>query len=279
LSESTQTANGLPDAVLWPPERVIGRWPWIVLGGIAGALVALALSTSRTPVYDASAAMEIGIDYPRTAPLDLLAENRVLDRVAALVTSDDTLALVADRLDTLHGPQPAWSTPAALRSHVRLDRKAATWEYVGYADTPDAAAAIADAWLDVSLSELDEAMAHAWETLKVQSAVAVLACSGMSTGATADSFWECLATGPVLTEQQVSALREELALSRGILPIVSYHKVRAATASEAPVVWDRGPLVVGGAVAGMAAGVVLALVVLPAARQTRGRREQAAVDG
>lgn len=277
--ETAAPPNNPSDSVSLRPDRLIGRWSWIAIAGLAGALLALALSTTRAPIYQASAAMAIGVDYPRTEPLDLLAENRILDRVAALITSDTTLALVADRLDARFGPELAWSTPAALRAHVRLDRKAATWEFVGIADRPDVAADIAQIWLEVSLAELDEAMDHAWESLKRQTAPIALACSELSEGASSESFWECLATGPVLTDEQVSELRSELALSRGVLPVVSYQAVRGAVASETPVVWSRIPLVVGGAVAGMTVGVVLAWVVGPVGRSPRRRGGKAASGG
>ena len=271
--------NNPSDSVSCRADRLIGRWSWIAIAGLAGALLALVLSATRAPIYQASAAMAIGVDYPRTVPLDLLAENRILDRVAALITSDATLALVADRLEARYGSEPAWSTPAALRAHIRLDRKAATWEYVGIADDPQVAADIAEVWSEVSLAELDEAMDHAWESLKRQTAVIALACSELSQGGSSDSFWECLATGPVLTDDQVSELRSELALSRGVLPVVSYQSVRAAVASRTPVVWSRVPLVAGGAVAGMTVGIVLALVVRPMGRVPRRRGGKAASGG
>ena len=131
------------------------------------------------------------------------------------------------------------------------------------------AALIANTWLDVSQSELDEAMDHAWQALRLQSSVIVLACSEMSEGASSDFFWECLATGPVLDEARVEVLRQELELSRGVAPIVSYGSVQAAVANSLPVVWDRAPLVAGGALAGMIVGAVLALAVPRRPRPSR----------
>jgi hypothetical protein len=270
--ETADSPNDSTDSFDWRPDRLIRRWLWVAAGGVAGALLALVLSACLAPIYEASASLALGIDYPRTAPLDELSEIRVLDRVAALVTSDATLALVAQELQDRHGSQAAWSSAAELRKHTRLDRKAA-WDFVGIAEDPEDSARIANAWMDVSRSEINEAMDHAWQTLRLQSAVIVLACSEMSEGASSDFFWECLATGPVLDEAQVEALRQELEQSRGVTPIISYEPVQAAVADTSPVVWDRAPLVAGGALAGMVVGAVLALAVPrrpTAARSARG---------
>jgi hypothetical protein len=256
---NTESPMASPEIAGWRPDRLIRLWYWVAIAGFAGALLALALSTTRAPIYEASAEMAVGVDYPRTAPLDLLAENRVLDRVAALVTSDATLALVADRLKSLHGPQAAWSSPPELRPHTRLDRKASAWNFVGIAESPEDSARIANAWMDVTRAELDEAMGHAWQSLQLQSSVIVLACSEISEGASSDFFWECLASGPVLDNSKVERLRREIELSRGVLPIVSYEPTRRAVPDPSPILWDRPPLIVGGALAGMIVGGLLVL--------------------
>ena len=248
-----------PQTADFRPDRLIGRWYFVAVAGVLCGLAALALSAARPQVYEAAAVLAVGIDYPRAAPLDELSENRVLDRAAALVSSDTTLTLVAEELQRRHGPLAAWSSPVEVRAHTRLDRKAAAWEFVGIAGDPEAAADIANAWLHVSVTDLDAAMDHAWQALRLQSQVIVLACSEMSMGASSDFFWECLATGPVLDEGDVEALRHELELSRGVAPIISYQPVQAAIPSSSPVVWDRAPLVAGGALAGIILGALLVL--------------------
>lgn len=264
------TANNSPsepsEPGVWWPDRMIHRWILLVMGGMVGGLFALALSTTRTPQYEAAAVLQIGVDYPRVVELDEVPENRVLDRVAALIASDTTIALTARDLQDRYGQDPAWSSAAELRSHVRLDRKTSAWNLVGIAETPETAARIADAWMDVSKSELDQAMDHAWEALRLQSSAIILACSQVSQGASTEFFWQCLATGPNLDPAQTAALRREIGLSRGVTPILSYEPIRKAVPASSPVVWARAPLIVGGAVAGIILGVFLA-VLLPSNRK------------
>lgn len=214
---NTESPMASPEIAGWRPDRVIRHWHWVATAGIAGALLALALATTRPPVYESAAVLAIGLDYPRTALLDELSENRVLDRIAALAVSDATIELVARQLQEGNSPQVAWSSPAELRRHTRLDRKASAWNFVGIAETPEDSALIANAWMEVTRAELDEAMGHAWQSLQLQSAVIVLACSEMSEGASSDFFWECLATGPVLDESRVAQLRREIELRKSVV--------------------------------------------------------------
>jgi hypothetical protein len=268
--EALLTANNSPsepsESGVWWPDRLIRRWVLLVIGGVVGGLFALALSTTRPPQYEAEAVLQIGVDYPRVVELDELPENRVLDRAAALIASDTTIALTTDRLQARYGQDPAWSSAAELRSHTRIDRETSAWGLVGIAETPEAAARIADAWLEVTQAELDQAMDHAWEALRLQSAAIILACSELSQGDSTDFFWQCIATGPNLDPARTAALRREIELSRGVSPILSYEPVRRAVPASSPVVWARAPLIVGGAVAGIILGGFLA-VVLPSTRK------------
>jgi len=246
-----------PRQTPWVPTRLIQRWPLIALAGLAGALVALLLSQARAPEYESSAALGVSIDYGRTVPLELIVEDRVLSRVAELITSDRTLSLLTYSLQSAYGVDPAWTTAAELRRHIRLDRKLAEWELVGIANDPERASEIANAWIEVSLSELDQAMTHAWNALRLQSAAIVVACSEMAEGAPTEFFWLCLAAGPELSEDRVTELRSEISLSRGVLPSISYEPLQAAVPEPTPIVWDRGVLILAGALAGMVVGVIV----------------------
>ena len=166
----TDPMSPAPDMPPWRPRQLVRRWPWIVLAGLAGALIGLLLSQTRPPQYESSAVMAVGIDYGRTAPLELIVEDRVLSQVAALITSDRTLTLLSETLRGDMGDDPAWSDPAELRRHVRLDRKLAEWHLAAISEDPRTASQVANAWMEVSLAELDEAMDHAWEAQRLQSA-------------------------------------------------------------------------------------------------------------
>jgi hypothetical protein len=135
---------------------------------------------------------------------------------------------------------------------------AGSWKLVGIAADPQAAARLADAWLEVSLGELDEAMLHAWRALELQSAPIVVACSEMAHGAPVEFLWECLAAAPSPGPTVVAELRREIELSRGVLPVLSYTAQRRAEPPGSPVVWARGPLMGGGALFGVLLGFAAA---------------------
>lgn len=247
-------------------RRIIRRWTWITLGGIAGALLAAIFAQTRPPVYEASAVLAVNLDYPRLVPLDLIVEDRLLNRVARVLTSDQTLDLVAAQLTGVFGESRAWSTRDELRRHLRLDTKLADWNLIGISEDPVEAAVLANTWAEVSLAVLDAAYDHAWAALALQEAPLVISCSELATGAPVSFFWECLTVGTRQSAEETEALRAELRLSRGVTPGLTYEAAEAAIVPGEPVVWSRGPLILSGMLLGLILGTVLAASMRPRGR-------------
>lgn len=239
-------------------ERLVLRWPVIFLAGLGGALLAMALGLALPPRYEASASLGISIDYGRTPPLELIVEDRALNRAAGLVTSAATIDRVGNSLEARFGENPAWSSRSALKGSMRVDSILAEWRLVVAGRDPEIAATIANVWAEIGLDELETASDHAWEALRIQSAPIVVACSELLVGASLESYWQCLAAGPNLTADQVSRLQEETRLSRGVLPILSFELLDEASPPQEPVAWSRTPLVVSGMLIGLGLGAVLA---------------------
>jgi len=247
--------------------RLIRRWTWIVVAGLAGALLALAAATLVPPVYESYAELGVSLDYGRTPPLDLIVEDRVLGRVSSYLLSSEVLGAVRQDLMDRQGNQAEWTDLAALRRHVRLDAVLAQWRLTGISRDPQRAADIANAWAAESLKALEAASAHAWQALNLQRAPVTVACAEVSTGNSLDFFWQCLAVGGGLQPEEVVALQRHVQLSHGILPIVSYAPLSQARPPERPVLWRRSTLVASGTLAGLLVGVLVAGLTAP----SRGR--------
>lgn len=237
-------------------DRIVDRWPWVFLAGILGGILALALSLMLRPVYEASASIGVSIDYGRIPPLALVVEDRVLRRAADLLTSTSTVERVRRTLVERFGEDPAWASSAELRRQMRVDAMLSEWKLVATGTDPELAAAIANAWAEVGLDELESASGHAWEAMRIQSAPIVVACAELVVGAPLETLWECLGAGPPLTPDAVSRLREEVRLSHGVLPILSFELAGWASQPTSPVVWNRTQLVVTGMVVGLMAGAL-----------------------
>jgi uncharacterized protein involved in exopolysaccharide biosynthesis len=224
-----------------------------------GAVGAFIFSLLVPPRYEAAAAVAVSVDYTRTEPLELVVEDRALDRVWQLAVSDESIQQAAQQLGAKLGPGEAWASGESLRAHTRLDARLSRWEFIGIHRDPSLSAEIANAWMDTVVERLDEAYDHAWEAALLQGAVFDVTCLGSQDGNPEASLWECVAVGPEITPDQVQRLREEIEASHGILPIFSYEIVEWATPPTKAVLWPRGLLLLAGTMSGFLIGVLLTI--------------------
>jgi len=235
--------------------RSLKRWPVILGIGLLGALAGYIFSLLRPPLYQAEVVLGININYGVTEPLELVVEDRALNRVAAIIESDSTLVRVLSQLPEPLWLERGWSEPADLRKSLRLDRRLAEWELVAIDQDPEVAAIMSQAWAEAVLFVLDEASEHAWRAVALMGENPFLvACVKVPApeGSLDPFIWDC-AIEPVDLDPNAlaGALRTELALSHGLLPNISYEVLRDVNVPSKPVVWARGPLILSGAFAGL----------------------------
>lgn len=251
----TDPPLGLGQALsAWP-----ARWPVLLIWSVLGGALGLAFSALRPAVYEAEAVLAVSIDYGRTAPLELIVEDRLLDRVWAYLTSDMVLTDTLERMRDGEGSDLPWGTPAELRKNARLEARLSRWTFIGSHSDPNVAATIANAWAESAQEALSEALDHAWRAVELQEGVFFPNCLQILHGPTKEELWECFSRGARVGPQQVAALREEINAAHGVSPMVSYSFVDRAFPPASPVIRDRGWLVLSGTFAGLliAAGHVM----------------------
>jgi len=247
-------------------RRTLQRWPWISLAAVAGGILGLIASLGRAPVYRSSAVIEIGVDYNRTAPMRELTMEQAFDRVRALLLADATLAGAIGQ----SGAEGRIDV-SEMRSRIRLAHRLDGWELVVDGEDPVESAALANAWAEVGVGRIEEAMTHALRAAAWQWALYQASCKLVPDEAEPPAaLWVCQSD---VTEGDPaslpSSLLVEASLSHGILPVFTYSWVQHATVPSTPIVWDRGGLVLGGAVAGGASGFAWAVLdPRPPARRT-----------
>lgn len=233
----------------------------LLLGAVLGAVVGLAYSWLRPPLYEATAAMNVQIQYGNTANLALVVEDRVLSTVAQLIVSDSTLDTVLDRLPDELRDSRGWDSAASLRTSLRLDRLLSRWELIVMDSDPAVAAAVAGEWSEAAIGALEDAQAHAWRAAALLDGRFDVSCSHVEQPDSAGvTNWVCSASGLGLPSEALTGeLQSEIALSRGVLPSLTYTKLEDPTPPPEPVLWARGTLVGVGAAIGLllALGVVL----------------------
>jgi len=238
-------------------RRTLRRWPWISLATVVGGILGLIASLGRGPVYRSSAVIEIGVDYNRTAPMRELTMEQAFDRVRALLLADETLAGAIRQ----SGAEGRIDVPE-MRSRIRLAHRLDGWELFVDGEDPVESAALANAWAEVAVGRIEEAMAHALRVAEWQWALYQASCKLVpDNAAPSTALWVCQSD---VTEGDPaslpSSLLVEASLSHGILPIFTYSWVQHASVPSTPILWDRGALVLGGAVAGGGSGFAWAVL-------------------
>ncbi len=244
-------------------RRLRGAWRRLILSGLAGGAVGLAISFVRPPVFEARAVVGVSIQYGVTEPLELIVEDRALNRVEALMEADDTLqATLAALPQGVKAPR-GWKTAADFRDSTRVDRKLSEWHLVVIDRDPAVAAQAAQVWAETAIQAVRQAQSHAWRAIGLMSGPIAVDCERLPTPApdTDAEGLRCKAVPLDLPPEVLDGrLQQELALSRGILPTIVVELLQEPVRPTEPVLWARGWLVLGGALAGLTLAAAAAII-------------------
>jgi hypothetical protein len=238
--------------------KALRRWPLIIGIGLIGAALGFVLSLILQPCYEAKATIAVNIQYGVTEPLELVVEDRALNRVAAILQSDIVLKQALESMEESVRLERGWLEPADLWRSIRLDRRLAEWDLVGIDPDPVAATNLAQSWSEAALSVLDEASEHAWRALALMADNPFKVGCVPSSDSDNDSEiieWVCCVQPDDLDSDALSdELKEEINLSRGMLPNISYELVKEVRLPTAPVIWSRGSFILSGGFIGLIFG-------------------------
>lgn len=236
-------------------RRIFQGWSIILLLGLLGAAVGFGFSLFRSPIYQAEALLGVNINYGVSEELALVVEDRALSRLDTLVMADSTLEKVLDFLPQGSRDARQWVSPADLRSALRLDKRLATWALAVLDTDPDFAATVAESWAEMTLEAFDEANEHAWNAARLLGGSFVVQCEELIEEGEATDYYECVAFPQgVNTEDLTTQLETEVALSRGVLPNISYELLQRPHPPGDPILWHRGWLILAGTILGVVVG-------------------------
>jgi hypothetical protein len=229
-------------------KRAMERWNRILLAACLGGLIGLGLSFLRTPVYEATAILGIGIDYSRALPLDDDAEGHAYSRVRDLLLSEDAILPVLLPDDRERTDALVDEVVRDFRSRIRLDQIGTRWELTVFDQSPEEASLAANVWAEKALALLTEAQQHAVRAIDLQSSFYRISCR-LEAGqdSTDRAVLVCDALEPTVNPDDLTeGLIQEVNLSRGILPALSASFVTRATTSADPIIGGRGILILAG---------------------------------
>ena len=135
------------------------------------------------------------------------------------------------------------------------------WELGVRAESPGAAARLANAWATASVDALQTAVGHAWRAADLQSKWFITGCELQPAATPAlPAAWACAAAPEEYDpEQALTEIEQEAILSRGILPAMSFTMLQEAEPPGEALAGSRGMSVLAGLLAGGVVGVIAAL--------------------
>jgi hypothetical protein len=229
------------------------QWRMLVLSMVVGGLLGLFVAMIRPPRYLATGVLDVGIDFNRTHSLSRIAQQHALERVRALLLSDEILdatVIAIQQRDPAIDFDGIWD----LRSRIKLGEIGSQWTMSAVDENPETAVIIASSWVEVSLEAIDSALRHAVRAADIQNDYYSLGCKLIAAPETEMALWQCQGSekDPVQLE---AALREEAARAHGLLPAMSFSLISDVGDSVPKVTAGRGTWIL----MGMFTGFVLSL--------------------
>jgi uncharacterized protein involved in exopolysaccharide biosynthesis len=245
--------------------HTLRRWPMLLIIALLGALLGLASSAVQKPRYEAKAMMGVSIQYGVIEELELVVEDRALNRVALVILADSTLSQVFSGIPQDLRQKLGWQETGDLRQILRLDRGLSDWGFVAVHQDPELAAMVSSLWMETSLTILQKAQDHAWQAVALMGDEPFqLLCDQeqLSADPVDTNEWQCELEPVSLSEEALAGqLRTEIELSRGILPVFSFEALHTAEIPQKSVMYHRGILVLSGAFLGFFIGIGIVLLL------------------
>lgn len=236
--------------------QMVRSWWLVAACMLLGAAAGWGVGRVQAPVYEAAAEISVSIDFTRTGALTDTEEDFAVGVVGDLIQSDAVFEEVFQQAQAVNGEL----NREALRQSLGADRYFNIWRMRARDESPQQAAALANAWGQAAYSALSKAVGHAqaasqWETYLD----GLTGCVGQSVGVEPAPA-QC---GPwELDELQNEIqrvgqlLRAEKDAAQGIVPWSAYSEVRLAEVPSSPARGMTAVLMVCGALLGALVGTL-----------------------
>ena len=241
-------------------EKTISKWRLLFLAMLAGGIAAYGAAGLFPARYEAVAQVTTNIDYSIAPEIDDHMEDRAINEVGWLMVSYPVLSNVLETVKE----QGMEITYQDIMDHFTVERIDDLWTLRVTGSDPEAAAFLANVWVDEAYTQLDAASEHAQAASALRAYIYSLKnCldalpdqSGNFALCTVDNVDKITKELTIKTKQ----LNEELELSRAIHPAQRYALVSHALTPTEPTFHVQGVLVLNGALLGLIFAVVYLLM-------------------
>ncbi|MEA4906566.1 MAG: hypothetical protein GYA17_21345 [Chloroflexi bacterium] len=244
-------------------ERMLRSWWLVALCMIAGGGIGWGIHQAQPPVYETAAVISTSIDFGRTGLLSDVEQDNAIGVLGDLIGSTQTLQEVAAAAGQAGIPLDL----AQLEVMTSLERQNYLYLLRVRSDDPQAAAEVANLWVEQAVRDLTTAYDHAVRAdglLRymdaLQSCLEHMAAAGpveaqCSRTGLAEILADLDATGRQATAEKLAA--------RGLHPAVTFSLAQTAGVPAQPVLYSRGQMVLAGALVGLLVSLVLVYIDFP----------------
>jgi len=240
--------------------RTLRYWKLVILMMVVGGLAAYLVHLVQPPLYEAQASISFAFNVNRFGVLTASEEDMAMGAAGDMMSSASVIQATAGQA-AQHGYT---LEPFPLNRSVFIERRLYQWVVRVRQPDPQAAAFIANAWIQRAYQDLQDAAAHAataealYDYLQsLESCMQRVAVSGpalplCSLGGLPDLQKELATTG--------ARYDSEHALARGFLPYLSFNPPQNASVPSQALQFGLNTL----ALAGVLTGFLLAILVVAA---------------
>jgi hypothetical protein len=238
-------------------QRSLKRWWWvaglIVLGAAAGFLV----NTWQPALYEATATIEISMDYAQTGNLSDFNIDHGLNDAGALMWDFSNMEKISAGLQA----QGVELQPLVISKMLYLERRQQHWLLIARAPDPNTAAAMANMWAEAGYQVLQTALGHARRAQILRRYLYQLKdCPDLPADEPnlPELCNQDFTTNWTAYETVQAQLDAEIAASKGLSPTVISGEPQPAAVPDNPVAYNRPWLMLAGALIGLCLGAAVA---------------------
>jgi len=231
---------------------VARRWWIVTLAILIGGLGGWFFHLSQAPIYDASAAFTVAIDFTQTGPLLEWEQDQAINALREVLRSPDILAQVRREAEQ-RGHSPA-------ASYIQERRQSVIELHVRHTDASQSAEQ-ANHWANLAYATAVEAYSHALQASSLRHYLASLNDCLQAQPADPQTLCSELSLEELdRRRQQVEAdLQSELLASKSLPPILVFDLAAPAEVPSDPVAYRLSWLILAGTLIGLVAGIFVAI--------------------
>lgn len=236
-------------------------FPWLLVFAamFAGALIGALLSLALPPVYEARALLSTNLELVQDANITEIILDAEINHIGELVFHPDVVSALIEK----EADNGSALTLEELRKNSSIERQLMNTVIKVRDQSPEDAARIASEWAEILFIRLNEAYEHAVllssakqqynavrDCLTAQPKAPQAYCASLSAESTRAEL-----------ERLVEIIIAESPKTLGLTVALNVSQFQPAVLPREPLYNSRGALILGGALAGLAAGIAAAEIL------------------